>query len=78
MGHCATLQTHKADPARRSQSMGGTALQGALAAQLKQLDPAGRHHQEPSLDHLVTFLFNMSYTCCNPNSVHRFHRLPSL
>ena len=47
--------------------MGGTALQGALAAQLKQLDPAGRHHQEPSLDHLVMFLCNMFCVCCNPN-----------
>ena len=35
--------------------MDGPALQGALAAQLKQLDPAGRHQHEPSLDHLVTF-----------------------
>jgi hypothetical protein len=39
--------------------MGGTVLQGALAAQLKQLDPAGRNQHEPSLDHLVTFLYSI-------------------
>lgn len=50
---CLNLQVLKADSAaRRSQSMGSAALQGALAQKLKKLDTFDGHH-EASLDHLV-------------------------